>query len=122
MTAFGVAMNTSWSFFLDKDSGIFYEVLTYPITRRQFMIGKICFNILLSITGSLLAVGLGIALLGIRIRWDLVPVVLIGIVLTTAGWFFFFSIIAIRLRRMDAFNTFTSASSYIVLMFISTMF
>ena len=41
--------------------------------------------------------------------------------LTTATWFFFFSIFAIRLRRMDTFNTLTSAA-YILLMFLSTMF
>jgi ABC-type polysaccharide/polyol phosphate export permease len=40
MTAFSVAMNTAWGFFMDKDSGIFYELLTYPITRRQLLIGK----------------------------------------------------------------------------------
>ncbi|MGH8009950.1 MAG: ABC transporter permease, partial [Candidatus Binatia bacterium] len=47
MTTFGIAMNTSWSFFMDKDSGIFYELLTYPITRQQLLIGKICFSVVL---------------------------------------------------------------------------
>ena len=37
MVTFTVAMNTSWGFFMDKDSGIFYELLTYPITRPQFL-------------------------------------------------------------------------------------
>src|SRR5918997_1825286 len=59
MTTFGIAMNTSWGFFMDKDSGIFYELLTYPITRRQFLFGKICFNVLMSAAGSLLAIILG---------------------------------------------------------------
>ena len=53
MTAFSVAMNTSWGFFMDKDSGIFYELLTYPITRRQLLIGKVCFNVCVSLIGSL---------------------------------------------------------------------
>jgi ABC-2 type transport system permease protein len=121
MTTFGVAMNTSWSFFLDKESGIFYEILTYPITRQQFLVGKICFNVLLSVTGSLLAVGLGVATMGARVRWDLFPLTVLAILVTTAGWFFLFSIFAIRLRRMDAFNTMTSAA-YILLMFISSLF
>ena len=56
MTAFSVAMNTAWGFFMDKDSGIFYELLTYPITRRQLLIGKGCFNVLLSVIGALLAI------------------------------------------------------------------
>ncbi|MGH8470438.1 MAG: ABC transporter permease [Gammaproteobacteria bacterium] len=47
MVTFTVAMNTSWGFFMDKDSGIFYELLTYPITRPQFLVGKIGFSVLL---------------------------------------------------------------------------
>jgi ABC-2 type transport system permease protein len=121
MAAFGVAMNTSWSFFLDKDSGVFFELLTYPITRRQLLIGKICFNVLLSFTGSFLTIMLAVTLLDVQIRWNLLPLTAVTVVVTTAGWFFFFSIFAIRLRRMDSFNTFTSAC-YIILMFISTMF
>jgi ABC-2 type transport system permease protein len=121
MTTFGIAMNTSWSFFLDKESGIFYELLTYPITRRQLLIGKICFNIVLSSLGAFLTLTLGVFVLGVDVRWDLIPITAAAIVLSTAGWFFFFSIFSIRLRRMDSFNTFTSAA-YIVLMFISTMF
>ncbi|MGH8607420.1 MAG: ABC transporter permease [Gammaproteobacteria bacterium] len=121
MTIFGVAMNTSWGFFMDKDSGIFYELLTYPITRRQFLIGKICFNVLLSAVGSFLAIALGVFAMKVQIRWDLLPLTAAAIIVTTAGWFFLLSIFAIRLRRMDSFNTFTSAA-YIILMFISTMF
>ncbi len=121
MTTFGIAMNTSWSFFLDKESGIFYELLTYPITRRQLLIGKICFNVMLSALGSLLTMALAITVLGVRIRWDLLPITAAAVVITTAGWFFFFSNFSIRLQRMDSFNTFTSAA-YIILMFISTMF
>jgi ABC-2 type transport system permease protein len=121
MTAFSIAMNTSWSFFMDKDSGIFFELLTYPITRRQLLIGKICFNVLLSLMGSFLTILLAVILLGVEIHWNLLPLTALAVVITTAGWFFFFSIFAIRIRRMDSFNTFTSAC-YIILMFISTMF
>jgi ABC-2 type transport system permease protein len=121
MTAFSVAMNTAWGFFMDKDSGIFYELLTYPITRRQILIGKVCFNVLLSTLGALLAIALGVLALGVRIRWEFLPLTALVIMITTAGWFFLLSIFAIRLRRMDAFNTVTSAA-YIFLMFLSTMF
>ena len=121
MTTFGIAMNTSWGFFMDKDSGIFYELLTYPITRRQFLFGKICFNVLLSAIGSLLAILLGTLIMQITVRWAWLPVTLLVVMCTTAGWFFLFSIVAIRLTRMDSFNTVTSAA-YIVLMFLSSMF
>lgn len=121
MVTFTVAMNTSWGFFMDKDSGIFYELLTYPITRQQILIGKISFNVLLSLIGSLLVIALGVSALDVRIRWDLLPLTAAVVVTATAGWFFLFSAFAIRLRRMDAFNTVTSAA-YILLMFFSSMF
>jgi ABC-2 type transport system permease protein len=121
MVSFTVAMNTSWGFFMDKDSGIFDEMLTYPITRPQILIGKIAFNVLMSLVGSLLVVVLGVAALGVSVRWDLLPLTALVVAASTAGWFFLFSIFAIRLTRMDAFNTVTSAA-YILLMFVSTMF
>jgi ABC-2 type transport system permease protein len=121
MTAYSVAMNTAWGFFMDKDSGIFFELLTYPITRRQLLIGKVCFNVLLSVLGALFTISLGVFVLHVRIRWDLLPLTSVIIMTATAGWFFLLSIFAIRLHRMDAFNTCTSAA-YIFLMFFSTMF
>jgi ABC-2 type transport system permease protein len=121
MVTFNVAMNTSWGFFMDKDSGIFYELLTYPITRQQFLIGKISFNVVLSVIGSLLVILLGVVVLEADIRWDLLPLTVAVVLVATAGWFFLFSVFAVRLRRMDAFNTLTTAA-YILLMFFSTMF
>ena len=121
MTAFSVAMNTAWGFFLDKDSGIFYELLTYPITRRQLMIGKVCFNVAVSLIGALLTIILGVLVMHIPVRWEYMPLTAVVIALTTAGWFFLLSIFAIRLQRMDSFNTVTSAA-YIFLMFLSSMF
>ena len=121
MTAFSVAMNTAWGFFLDKDSGIFYELLTYPITRRQLMIGKVCFNVAVSLIGALLTILLGVFVMHIAVRWEHMALTAVVIALTTAGWFFLLSIFAIRLHRMDSFNTVTSAA-YIFLMFLSSMF
>ena len=121
MTAFSVAMNTAWGFFMDKDSGIFWELLTYPITRRQLLIGKVRFNVLLSLLGGLLTIALGVYVMKIEVRWELLPVTALVIVATTAGWFFLLSVFAIRLQRMDSFNTVSSAA-YIFLMFLSSMF
>lgn len=121
MVTFSVAMNTSWGFFMDKDSGIFYEMLTYPITRQQILIGKISFNVLVSLIGSALVMLLGMLALDVPVRWDLLPVTVGVIIIATAGWFFLFSAFAIKLDRMDAFNTVTSAA-YILLMFFSSMF
>ncbi|HLA13278.1 MAG TPA: ABC transporter permease [Pyrinomonadaceae bacterium] len=121
MVTFSVAMNTAWGFFMDKDSGIFYEMLTYPITRAQVLIGKISFNVLLAVIGSILAIVLGVVAMDIRIRWNLLPLTALIVVAATAGWFFLFSVFAIKLARMDSFNTVLSAA-YILLMFFSSMF
>src|SRR4030095_16846136 len=119
MVTFSVAMNTSWGFFMDKDSGIFYELLTYPITRTQLLIGKISFNVLLAVIGSVMSVVLGVVAMDSPVRMHLLPLTAVIVIVATAGWFFLFSVFAIKLARMDAFNTVTSAS-YILLMFLSS--
>lgn len=85
MVSFTVAMNASWGFFMDKDSGIFYELLTHPITRQQILIGKISFNVLLSVIGSLLVILLGVAAMDVRIRWNMLPPTAVVVMASTAG-------------------------------------
>jgi ABC-2 type transport system permease protein len=121
MITFTVALNASWGFFMDKDSGIFYELLTYPITRTQLLVGKIAFNVLLSVIAAFLTIASGALAMEIEVRWSLLPVTAAAVIVTTAGWFFLFGIFGIMLRRMDSFNTATSAA-YIILMFFSTLF
>lgn len=121
MACFGIAINTSYGFFVDRDNGIFYEFLTYPMTRGQLLIGKITFNCLTSVLQTLIAVGLGAWILDIQIRWEFAAFVLAGVVIGTAGWFFFLTIFALRIRRNDMFNTFINVA-YFVLMFVSSMF
>ena len=103
---FGIAINTSYGFFVDRDNGIFYEFLTYPMTRGQLLVGKIVFNCLLSLVQGVLTLLLGVLVLQIEIEWSMLPLTLTAIVLATAGWFFALSIIALRVRRNDIFNTF----------------
>jgi ABC-2 type transport system permease protein len=64
---------------------------------------------------------LGAGVMGARVRWAWLPLTVGVVAVSTACWFYLFSILAIRLRRMDSFNTFTSAA-YILLMFFSSMF
>jgi hypothetical protein len=40
MASFGIASNTAWSFFMDRDNGIFFEMLTYPMRRSEYLLGK----------------------------------------------------------------------------------
>ncbi|HYL11335.1 MAG TPA: ABC transporter permease [Candidatus Acidoferrales bacterium] len=121
MASFGIASNTAWSFFLDRDNGIFYEMLTYPLSRAQYLLGKVLFNVLVSTIQAAITIVLGRLLLGIRVRWDLLPLLFAGVVVGTAGWFFFYAIFALKTRRNDIFNSVTSIF-YFVFLFASSMF
>lgn len=121
MASFGIASNTAWSFFLDRDNGIFYEMLTYPMSRAEYLAAKVFFNVLISIGQAAITVGLAWWLLGVRLRPELLPLLLAGVVVGTAGWFYFYSIFALLIRRNDAFNTVTSIF-YFVFLFASSMF
>ncbi|MBI4535970.1 MAG: ABC transporter permease [Ignavibacteriae bacterium] len=121
MASFGIAINTSYGFFVDRDNGIFYEFLTYPMTRGEFLVGKIVFNCVLSIVQTIITISLGAALLGIPLQPERMGLVLIGVVIGTAGWFFFLTTFALRIRRNDMFNTFINVA-YFVLMFASSIF
>lgn len=121
MACFGIGINTSYGFFVDRDNGIFYEFLTYPMTRAEFLIGKILFNGVLALTQASLTLILAVVILGISLRGELIVFALIGVVLGTAGWFFFLASFALRIRRNDMFNTFINVA-YFILMFTSSMF
>lgn len=121
MASFGIASNTAWSFFFDRDNGIFYEMLTYPMSRAEYLAAKVFFNVLIAIGQAAITVGLAWWLLGVRVRPELLPLLLAGVVLGTAGWFYFYAIFALLIRRNDAFNTVTSIF-YFVFLFASSMF
>src|SRR5437867_1327854 len=91
MASFGIASNTSWSFFLDRDNGIFYEMLTYPMSRSQYLLGKVIFNVFIAVVQAALTLAVGRVLLGIRVHWPKLPLLLAGMAVGTAGWFFFYA-------------------------------
>ena len=121
MASFGIASNTSWSFFLDRDNGIFYEMLTYPMRRSEYLLGKVLFNALVALVQALLTLALAAALLHVPVRFDRLPLVVTTTLVGTAGWFFFYAVFALRIRRNDAYNTVTSVF-YFVFLFASSMF
>lgn len=121
MACFGIAINTSYGFFVDRDNGIFYEFLTYPMTRSQFLVGKILFSTALSCVQTAITVVLGVVILDIPLLWTRLPLTFLAVVAGTAGWFFFLAIFALRIRRNDMFNTVINVA-YFLLMFASSMF
>ena len=121
MASFGVASNTAWGIFMDRDNGIFFEMLTYPMSRAAFIGAKVMFNVGVVVVQALVTVVAAWLLLGVQIRFALLPVLLVGVVVGTSGWFFFYAIFALRIRRNDLFNTVTSIF-YFVFLFASSMF
>lgn len=121
MASFGIASNTSWSFFLDRDNGIFFEMLTYPLSRAEYLLGKVLFNVVIALVQTTIIIALARALFHTQIRWQLLPLLLLGMIIGTTGWFFFYAIFALSTRRNDLFNTVTSIC-YFVFLFASSMF
>jgi ABC-2 type transport system permease protein len=121
MTAFGSAIGAAWGFFTDRDNGIFYEFLTYPMGRGQFLVGKILFNSLSSVGRALLLISVAYFALGVHVRMKLLPMLLAGVLVSTAGWFFFILIFALRIRRNDLFYTLMDLF-YFFLLFASSAF
>jgi ABC-2 type transport system permease protein len=121
MASFGIASNTAWSFFMDRDNGIFYEMLTYPLSRAGYLVGKVLFNVLIAAVQGIVTVALAALVLDLPVRFDRVPLLMAAMVVGTAGWFFFYAIFALVIRRNDAFNTVTSIF-YFVFLFASSMF
>jgi ABC-type transport system involved in cytochrome c biogenesis permease component len=121
MASFGIASNTSWSFFLDRDNGIFFEMLTYPLSRSAYMLGKAVFTLLVSLAQTVITVALAAVLFHIHLRWERMPLLFLVMIVGTAGWFFLYSIFALSTRRNDIFNTVTSIL-YFVLLFASNLF
>jgi len=119
--SFAIPSNTAWSFFMDRDNGIFYEMLTYPMTRAQYLFGRMLFTVSLALAQAALTLAaarflLHVPILGSR-AWLLVPMLVLG----PSAWFYLYAALALRIRRNDAFNAITSIL-YFVLIFLSSMF
>jgi ABC-2 type transport system permease protein len=120
MVSFGIVFNSSYAFFEDLQGGIFHEMLTYPFARWQMLLGKLLFNAAFSVVGVAICMLTGLVL-HIRVAPSACVPALLWSVLGTAGWYFLFTWLGLKLRSFNAYHTTTSAL-YLVLMFISNLF
>lgn len=121
MVTFTVAMNSSYAFFEDMQSGIFHEMLTYPFPRRDLLLGKFLFNAAVSVVGALLSILAGVLMLDMDIAVGRLPQLILWVVIGTAGWFFLLSWMSLRIRTFNGYHT-TSSTLYLLLMFVSNLF
>jgi ABC-type multidrug transport system permease subunit len=124
MLVFGVGINTA----LGAPTGLgnvnyneFFLGGILAMSRSEYLLGKVIFNVLISIGQAALTLVVGRLVLGIRVQWTKLPLLLTAMAIGTAGWFFFYAIFALRIRRNDLFNSITSVF-YFVFMFASSMF
>jgi ABC-2 type transport system permease protein len=121
MTCFGNALNQSYGFFVDRDNGILYEFLTYPMRRSEFLLGKVLFQCGMTVLQTALTVGFGALLLDVSVPWSASVFIIIMMIAGTAAWFFFLSIFAFTIKRYDIYNTVINVL-YFLLMFLSSVF
>lgn len=121
MGTFSIAMNSSYAFFEDLQSGIFHEMLTYPFARRDILFGKLLFNSAFGVFGALLLLLAGTLMLRTPILPARLPAIILWTVVGTAGWYLFFTWISLRARGFNAYHT-TTSSLYLLLMFVSNLF
>ncbi|MGH9479939.1 MAG: ABC transporter permease [Terriglobales bacterium] len=121
IASFGIANNSAWSFFLDRDNGIFYEMLTYPMRRADYLLGKMLLNVAIAVAQAVITIAIACSLLGITIAWQRWPLLAAGVAGGAAAWFFLYAIFALTIRRNDLFNSVTSIF-YFVFLFASSLF
>ena len=121
MASFGIAANTAWGFFVDRDNGIFFEMLTYPMRHAEYLLGNCLFNLLIALGQAAVTIVLARTVLSVPVQFSTTPLLCAAVIVGTAGWFFFYAIFALIIRRNDLFNTVTSLF-YFVFLFASSMF
>ncbi len=118
--SFAIPSNTAWSFFMDRDNGIFYEMLTYPMTRAQYLFGRMLFTVSLALAQAALTLAAARYLLHVPFGGLHVFLLVVMLALGPSAWFYVYAALALRIRRNDAFNAATSFL-YFVLIFVSSM-
>lgn len=121
LVTFGIAVNTSWGLYMDKDSGIAQEMLTYPFTPRHMLLGKLGFNVLLALFSSTILLVVAATALNVSLRWEWLPAMLVVTVFAQSAMFFILYVVAIKIHQMDAYNAVVGVM-YVLMMFLSSMF
>jgi ABC-2 type transport system permease protein len=101
-----LAVNSSWALFTDRDNGIFFEHLTYPLTRANSLGGRLLFNLGLGALQSIILVGAAGLVLRVPMGHGRALLLLVAALAAIPFSFFALFAAAIRIRRMDAYSTF----------------
>jgi ABC-2 type transport system permease protein len=101
-----LAVNSSWALFMDRDNGIFFEHLTYPLKRAEFLGGRLLFNLEMGALQSVVLIAAAIFVLRVPVGASRAAGLLAAALAAVPLWFFALFAAAIWIRRMDAYSTF----------------
>jgi ABC-2 type transport system permease protein len=106
MAAQTLAVNSSWALFMDRDNGILFEHLTYPLKRADFLGGRLLFNVGMAALQAIILVAAAAFVLDVPIGPGRAAALVVGSVASVPFWFFALFAAAIQIRRIDAYSTF----------------
>jgi ABC-type multidrug transport system permease subunit len=106
MAAQTPAVNSSWALFMDRDNGILFEHLTYPLKRADFLGGRLLFNVGMAALQAIILVAAAAFVLDVVISPERAAALVLGAVASVPFWFFALFAAAIQIRRIDAYSTF----------------
>lgn len=116
-----LAVNSSYALFVDRDNGIFFEHLTYPVKRADFLGGRLLFNLALEALQLLILLVSAALFLGVPLSFARAALLFAASLLVVPLWFFALFSAAIRIRRVDAYSTFLNVV-YFGALFASPIF
>jgi len=116
-----LAVNSSYALFVDRDNGIFFEHLTYPVKRADFLGGRLLFNLALEALQLLILLVSAKLLLVVPLSLPRAAALFAAALLAVPLWFFALFAAAIRIRRVDAYATFLNVV-YFGALFASPLF
>lgn len=100
------ALVAATKMFLDKYIGLYEEFLSYPVKRSDILLGKLAFNLLLSLIQSIIMMSFVQIITGFSgLNFYKSILLLLLSVIGSSTWFFSMMIMAIKLKTQDAFNT-----------------
>lgn len=100
------ALVAATKMFLDKYLGLYEEMLSYPVKRSNILLGKLLFNVLLSLIQGLTMILFVTIITGYN-NFSLMKILFLVslLILGSSTWFFCMILLSIKLKTQDSFNT-----------------
>ncbi|URZ14079.1 ABC transporter permease [Clostridium felsineum] len=100
------ALVASTKMFLDKYLGMYEEMLSYPVKRSEILLGKLIFNLILSIIQAFIMMFFVQIITGYN-NIGIIKFIFLFLLLIVGSstWFYCLILLSIKLKTQDSFNT-----------------